>query len=374
MHVTPYGKSLVRGMTCGRPDARRHPTLRRKGRRIRVAALLAAAAILSGCQVNEPKRLAAATTDGSVPPLVPALRETQPVASSEDAADDAVIVVADDRSWIVGADKKFGLRVYDLAGRQQAELAVGFLNNVDAVELDDGSFLLAGSNRTTRAIDLFIAEPRGALLDVRVAAQVPLGLDQPYGLCMAALDDGISVFVGDQSGRVERWRIDGDLRGRRSAVYEFDSQTEGCVVDVTDGTLYVGEEATGIWAVRMRDGLRRLLDRVDAGRLTADVEGLDIYYGDERLLVASSQGDDSFVIYRLPGGQPLAKFRIGPNADLSVDGAIETDGVAVTARALPDHPDGLLVVQDGRNRRPPENQNFKLVDWREIRELLRESP
>lgn len=331
--------------------------------------MLAAMALAGACQVNEPKRLSAPVADGGVPPLVPAFGETQPVASSEDAADDAVVIVSGGRTWIVGADKKFGLRIYDLAGRQQAELGVGYLNNVDAVEIDDGSFLLAGSNRTTRTIDLFTARPDGALLDVRAAGAIPLELDDPYGLCMAGDEDGVYVFVGDTSGRVERWLVDDTLHGRRTAVYQFDSQTEGCVVDASDGTLYVGEEAAGIWAVHSSDGRRRLLDRVGAGRLVADVEGLDIYYGDQRLLVASSQGDDSFVVYRLPGGEPLAKFRIGPSDDLSVDGAIETDGVAVTAKPVAGHPAGLLVVQDGRNRRPPANQNFKLVDWREIRAL-----
>lgn len=365
-------RSLTAVLTGGLPG--RLPTRRRaaaiEGRAGTVVATLAAAALISGCQVNEPRLLSAPDADGSVPPLVPAFGETQPVASSQDAADDAVIIVGRRATWIIGADKKFGLRIYNLAGRQQAELGVGYLNNVDAVQLDDGSFLLAASNRTTRTIDLFTAQAQGELLDVRTATTISLELDEPYGLCMAGLGDAVNVYVGDRSGRVERWHIDEELRGSRTAVYEFASQTEGCVVDVTDGTLYVGEEAAGIWAVRMSDGLRRPVDRVSAGRLVADVEGLDIYYGDQRLLVASSQGDDSYVVYRLPGGQPLAKFRIGPNDDLSVDGATETDGVAVTAKPVAGHPSGLLVVQDGHNRRPPANQNFKLVDWREIRELL----
>lgn len=335
-----------------------------------VTATLLASALTAGCQVNEQKLLSAPVADGSVPPLVPAFAETEPVASREDAADDAVIIVAGATGWIVGADKKFGLRLYDLAGGQLAELPVGNVNNVDAVELADGRFLIAGSNRTTRTLDLFIGEPRAQGFDVRTAASIPLELEEPYGLCMAWLDNGVQVFVGDKTGRVERWSIDAELRGARTAVYEFDSQTEGCVVDVTDGRLYIGEESAGIWAVRMADGIRQPLDRVGAGRLVADVEGLDIYYGDERLLVASSQGDDAFVLYRLPDGRPLLKFRIGPKGDLSVDGATETDGVAVTSRPLPGHPKGLLVVQDGRNRLPPANQDFKIVDWREIDSLL----
>ncbi len=33
-------------------------------------------------------------------------------------------------------------------------------------------------------------------------------------------------------------------------------------------------------------------------------------------------------------------------------------------------PQGMLVVQDGDNRLPPDNQNFKLIDWREVTAAL----
>ncbi len=33
-------------------------------------------------------------------------------------------------------------------------------------------------------------------------------------------------------------------------------------------------------------------------------------------------------------------------------------------------PDGLLVVQDGRNLSPRERQNFKFVSWRAIAQTL----
>jgi 3-phytase len=33
-------------------------------------------------------------------------------------------------------------------------------------------------------------------------------------------------------------------------------------------------------------------------------------------------------------------------------------------------PDGLLVVQDGRNLTPRERQNYKFVSWRDIAAVL----
>jgi 3-phytase len=170
---------------------------------------------------------------------------------------------------------------------------------------------------------------------------------------------------------LDRWKLAADFKGGSLVrSYRFASQTEGCVFDRVDSTLYVGEEAAGIWAVNIASGEKALIDAVGDGRLTADVEGLDIYYGSERLLIASSQGDNAYVLYRLPDRTPLTKFRITGNELRGVDGVTETDGVAVTALPLRGFPAGLLVVQDGHNREPMENQNFKLVDWRQVQDLL----
>jgi len=130
----------------------------------------------------------------------------------------------------------------------------------------------------------------------------------------------------------------------------------------------------------------RLLDAVDAGRLTAAVEGLDVYRGPagEHYLIVSSQGDNSFAVYDLArdngndgnngyaGSFTLAAGGQGEQGGRSgVDGVEETDGLAVTAAALNDgFPRGLLVVQDGINESPAANQNFKLVSWADVERAL----
>lgn len=326
--------------------------------------------VLAGCQVNEQRLLAAPDDAGRPIPLVVPAVETAPVASSEDAADDAVILVADGGStaWIAAADKKFGLRVYDLDGKEVDTFGTGRLNNVDAVTLGRNRFLLAASNRTNPAIELFRAEITGNSLQVTPAGAIPLTLDDPYGLCMADAGGRISVFVSDKDGRVEEWAIGSDLGGKFLRAFEFGSQTEGCVVDPAGNRLFVGEETVGIWSVDLVSGDMQIVDRVGAGRLTADVEGLDIYDG--RYLLASSQGDNSFAVYALEDPRPIGRFRIGPNEARGIDGVSETDGIAVTAARLPQFPEGLLVAQDGLNVAPPENQNFKLVDWREIAAII----
>ena len=302
-------------------------------------------------------------------PTVIATAETDPVDDSGDAADDAVVVAGEGVAWILGADKQAGLRVYDLEGRQQLFLPAGKLNNVDALPLGDNRFLAAASNRSTIAVDLF--EVRADPLKVDRGGSFALDFVDPYGLCMGEVGGVPHVFVGDTEGRVEGWKVATGEIPERVLELSFDTQTEGCVYDSKSGRLYVGEELAGVWSVDIRDGRKELVHAVDGETLVADVEGVDIYHGKKRrYLVVSSQGDDSFVVYGLPKHEKLLKFRIAADRESGIDGASETDGISLAARPLHGYPAGVLVVQDGYNVAPGENQNFKIVDWRQIEALL----
>jgi 3-phytase len=179
-----------------------------------------------------------------------------------------------------------------------------------------------------------------------------------------------------------------------------DPQVEGMVADPEHGVLYAGQEDVGIWRIPLAGGTPRLIERVkeygvpaaydpetdecapsgpDPGvggeHLTADVEGLTIYHKEdgEGYLLASSQGDDTFVAYDREGSNGfLGRFRIG--AGTAVDGSEECDGAMVTSAPVGGFDDGLLVVQDGFNA--PDvvggdgevrtNTNFKLVPWEKV--------
>lgn len=351
-------------------------TCRRK--RLFVAALPLTGMLLSACQFNEARVLAGEDGYGQRVASVSPSAETTPVASSEDAADDAVVLVSasGEAAWIAAADKRFGLRVYELSGEEIPELAapVGRLNNIDALGLGPDRFLLVASNRTDPAISLFEATVTGTGLNIERLPAQPLDLAEPYGLCAANMAGEQHVFVGDKDGEVQQWRLDAARSAHHVGTFRFATQTEGCVVDVESSRLFVGEETGGIWAVDLDDGTMSLIDRIGAGQLIADVEGLDIYRGNgESLLLASSQGDHAFAVYALPDATPLLRFRIVADEAAGIDGASETDGIAVTSRALPGYPAGILVAQDGYNTMPAENQNFKIVDWRAIQALIDEA-
>ncbi|MAG43064.1 MAG: 3-phytase, partial [Oceanospirillaceae bacterium] len=157
--------------------------------------------------------------------------------------------------------------------------------------------------------------------------------------------------------------------------FALPSQPEGCVADDKNNRLFVGEEAAGVWLTSISADNApdpKLIIEVD-DNLVADVEGMSIYHGTETsYLVVSSQGDDSYVLYSSEAPyEYVGRFNIAMNAAAGIDGASETDGLDVTSAALgSNYPDGLLVVQDGRNVMPTENQNYKLVSWSDIaREL-----
>lgn len=320
--------------------------------------------------------------------LVRAVAETQAVASGDDAADDPAIWIhpqASGRSLVIGADKRRGLEVYDLDGRRVQSLARGRLNNVDirqGVRWGEAIIDLAvASNRTSIALDLFMIDPTTGRLSVLSEAGVPLEMDDPYGLCLYhdAQQGRLYAFVNDTDGNYQQWLLKPASEGgaELSRRFKLATQPEGCVADDEQHILYFGEEEYGVWQVDARATAPYqpvLIDQVGNARLTADVEGIALYRTDATrgYLIVSSQGDDSYAVYRREAGNEfVGSFRVADNRQKNVDGTSETDGLAVTSVALNEnYPEGLLVVQDDNNTGPQENQNFKFISWADITAIL----
>ena len=297
-------------------------------------------------------------------PTLAASLETSPVASGGDAADDSVVIALESGVLLLGTNKRKGLEVYEASGELVQQLDRGRLNNVDAT-FDDSTdaHRVAASNRTNSTVDVFSVSDAEA--EVSFVKAFPVPLTEPYGLCVSS----DAIFVGDKEGLVIQYSWSGLEKDR----YQFDTQTEGCVVDEQDGQLFVGEEGRGIWRVDLASAERTLFAAIDgnARGLVADVEGLDLYQSDDaRYLVASSQGDNTFIVYDLDTATQLTKFRVGPSDQ--IDGVSETDGIAVYEGTMPGFPDGALIVQDGVNEDNGDsvNQNFKWINWAQIQALL----
>ena len=316
---------------------------------------------------------------------VSATRETQPVPHGGDAADDAALWIhptSPASSLVIGSDKDGGLAVYDLAGAELQFLPDGELNNVDVrydFSLDGQTIdLVVASNRTDDSIAVYRIDPDPVGNAWLIAAgTIPVSPLEVYGICLYAnrLEDTFFAFLTSQEGNVEQWRLfdggGGLVAGAMVRSFDAGGTAEGCVADDEQRAVYVAEENVGIWRYGAEPGdgeARTALDATGAqGHLTADVEGLAVYYGNagSGFLLASSQGSSEYVLYERVTGEYVGSFRIV--AANGIDGTSDTDGIDVTNVPLGTaFPNGLFVAQDGLNSDPGANQNFKLVPWESI--------
>ena len=309
--------------------------------------------------------------------------QTTPVNRYGDAADDPAIWVNrlnPSASLVLGTDKKYGLNVYSLTGEQLQSLPTGRVNNVDVryqIDTPTGKQDIAvASNRSSQTLSVYYISATG---EVTHAAELPTTLSDVYGLCNGVIDGQLHTFINDTDGRYQQYAFTFTEDGPAAELvseFTLPSQPEGCVVDDARQVLYMGEEAAGIWQKALLQPLSapRLIATVGAD-VAADIEGMGIYtLEDERYLVASSQGNSRFAVYALDDdNRLLGTFRVGINGARQIDGVSETDGLEVTSTALgPQFPDGLMVVQDGRNVMPTAPQNFKLISGSKLAEFIRQ--
>ncbi len=315
---------------------------------------------------------------------VSAFAETPAVETNEDAADDPAIWVNPNdpsKSLILGTNKQSGIYVYDLSGAQKQFLPVGRVNNVDVRSVNingDERHIAAASNRTANTITVMEIDVEST--EVKTIGEFPVNDPEVYGYCLGLGQDGsLLSFVNTKSAKVFVHRIHLDtFRAEEVAIWSFGSQMEGCANDDDANILFLGEEERGLWRVIHENGVeikREIMDTIANNQgLVADVEGVDIWVGpnDEGYVIVSSQAADRYVVYsRTAPYEKVGIINIKPNADGTIDGVSHTDGLTVSSAYLGNNlPSGLLVVQDDANTEPRANQNFKLVDWREVEKAL----
>ncbi|MHC9083831.1 phytase [Luteimonas sp. RIT-PG2_3] len=334
---------------------------------------------------------AATTAPAKRVAAVTATVETVPAGSYGDAADDPAIWANPTdpaRSLVIATDKKAGLYLYDMQGKVVQFLPDGKMNNVDLREDfalgGDKVVLVTASNRTDKSIAIYRLDTVARRL-VNVADGVqPTGLGDPYGLCMyrSKASGDTYVFINGDDTRKRQWRLvdagNGKVRAQHVRDMTFDSQTEGCVADDETGALYVNEEDVALWRMSAEaDGGndKTAVDRVDANpAVKDDLEGIGLYDlgGGRGYLVVSSQGNDTYAVYRREGKQEyLGSFAVVADPERGIDGISETDGLEVSSRNLgPGFEHGAMIAQDGRNVMPVENQNYKYVPWAAIARAL----
>ncbi|MDQ3946872.1 MAG: phytase [Actinomycetota bacterium] len=371
-----------------------HTTRSARRRRHRVFWLTGSLALL----VSGTLPSSAGTPDVTVSATV----EAAPSDSTGDSVDDMAIWVdtADPtRSVVIGADHgAHTIDVYDLTGARLQHLDLGDANNVDlrtGFTLGGATIDLVGvaggGHSRGGVLRFFRLDPATRKLE-NVTVGGEFNVPSAHGFCMyhSAVSGKFYAFRVAPSGILQQFELfdDAGLVNARPAGEPFDvdpqpinansnDAVEGCTTDDQAGSLFIGEQDWGIWKYSAEPAAPRtkadrvLVDGTDVngGHITADVEGLTIVHesGGDGFLLASSQGDDSFNVYRRKAPhQFVRKVRVagGPQSD----GCERTDGIdAVAANLGPAFPKGLFVCQDNHNTAPaPGNQNFKYVPLEQV--------
>ncbi|MHC6592305.1 phytase, partial [Arthrobacter sp. C152] len=306
------------------------------------------------------------TSPATVLPTV----ETVGFSGSGDVSDDAAIwvnaqdpsnsaVIADDKASSGG-----GIGVFGMDGRLIQFRADGMIGNVDlrpGFPLAGRSVVLVGANnRTNSTLDLYTLDTSARTLSP-VAARAIATTSPNYGFCMyrSNVSGKFYGFVTPySSGSAQEFELKDNGAGLVDAVLvrtiSVASTTESCVADDELGYVYFGEEDVAIWKYGAEPGAgesRVAVDKVGAGHLVADIEGMSIEYGSNGggHLFVSSQGDSTICAYDRAGSNTfLKKFTVGANG--TIDAVTATDGVDVTAKNVGSQfPYGLLVVHDDVN-------------------------
>lgn len=332
------------------------------------------------------------TATAVVFPQLQATLETASTSTRGDVIDDPAFwhhATDPASSRILATDKRSGLEVYNLRGEQVQQLPVGRLNNVDVRYglhwQGKPHDIAVASLRNNNSLQLFAIDAAGLLHD---AGQIQTALPDIYGMCLyQPKADEIYAFVNDKSGRIDQFRLRSDgkqWQGQLVRTLQVPTQPEGCVADDQNHRLYVGEEDVGVWtfaadATAPVAGQLVITANEEQGPLVADVEGMALLPAgtfkaqDKPLLLISSQGNDSYVLYQAtPPYAFVQRFRVGTNPQLGIDGSSETDGLDLTVKSLgPAFPFGAIAIQDGRNRMPEAGQNLKLVPLQQLKAVLK---
>ena len=320
-----------------------------------------------------------------------AIKETPQVKMDGNADDPAIwINTADIKNSIVfGTDKYNGIYSYDLDGNILGFSKSGSMNNIDLRSIDNKTYVFA-TDTSNNTINLWVYEDID--LDI-VSKEGKFSLrEKPdfsgdtnflaYGACAGISQaNELIVFVTEAKGSgVQLWNFhDKKLDLLRTFNNSDAYESEGCVFDDENNFLFISEENKK--GVLRSYKLTKTLTLDDEfmiddrnGYIVGDPEGLAILkqQNNKGYLIASSQGNSTFNIYeRNRPHKYINSFKIGGSK--YTDQVSDTDGIEIVNLYLnADFPDGMMVVQDGKNtgEKTIPKENFKFISLTDIKNLL----
>ncbi len=307
--------------------------------------------------------------------------ETEAVSSIGDAADDPAIWfnhVDPTQSLIFGTDKRKGIHVYDLYGKELSFSELGATNNIDLRVIDENVHMVI-SNRSSSTLGYWIFpesnlfkyfsdHPTDAFTEDITHYHLEANMNV-YGICMGFVNGlPFAALTEEEGPTVQVWNlISKEVVGEINIIVDEEdapksgNEAEGCVFDDENSRLLISREGSKGYLKAYESDSLQMIEVVDSrdGNIIGDPEGVAIYKTSdtEGYIILSSQGGNEFNLYDRKSLDFVSKFKINSVED--------TDGLDVTNEAVEGiFPKGFLVVQDGRNL--PNNQNFKLVSMEEV--------
>lgn len=337
------------------------------------------AVVMGGCTTAASTPL---WSSGDPPVFVTATADTSVAGNPTVDADDPALWAdpADpSRALMFGVDKSKGLYVHTLDGRSRELVASGPANNVDLrTGFSVGGepmVLLASTNDLANSINTYLFNP--VTMRVRQWGMIPTDLGEPYGVCLGRRGEEFYLLTNNKAGEIRQYLVVAGADGPRATLVrsaKLGSQVEGCVVDEAQDRFYVGEENVALWRFDFDPASKAPpveIDRADGKHFTADIEGMTIISDGEReYLIVSSQGDNTLAVYRIDGGRADYAGRFHVGASSATDEVTHTDGLDAWSGPIWNYPEGLLAIHDDHEDSGLENQNYKFVDWREVRSAL----
>jgi 3-phytase len=317
-------------------------------------------------------------------PMVSPSGQTAPVPSSSGARDLAVWIHPTDpsQSLIVATDQNLGVVLFQLDGgfvtqnSTSPPIAVDLRYNFPLA--GQRIALIAVSERTSNGtIGTFTISTDGGvqIQDVSVSSSItnvtPGATIAGLAMYRSPISGNYYAFITDTDGGLQEWQLfddgTGRVNGSRVRSLALSSAVEGCVADDLNGQLYVAEEAVGIWKIGAEPDAgttRILIDSTDGGRLGAPVKGLALYRTrtGSGYLVASSQGNRSYAVYRREAGNAyVGSFQVDAGAGVP---PLKSNGLGVSNFGLgASFPEGVFIAQNASSNDPNLGSNFKLVPW-----------
>lgn len=317
--------------------------------------------------------------------------ETPQVPINGDADDPAIWINPYDisNSIIFGTDKYNGFYAYNMNAEILTFVKAGNINNIDLSPASNdkkNTTLLYGSNRSNNTLGLWVLNNKNLNTQIK-SSSLNISIKPSYvgesnmivyGVCAGyhPYFGDIAFITEDMGSKVQLW---GFKNKSLSLIHEFNNadaaQSEGCVYDNENQTLFISEEQDRgvLRAYKINKDLNMSdVTVIDTryGNIVGDPEGVTIYKtsSHEGYIILSSQGDSKFNLYnRNAPYKYIDSFKI--KAFLDIDEVSDTDGIDVTNVSLGDaYPKGLMVVQDGNNsgNASLNKQNFKYISFEQV--------